>query len=65
MLIDKHNFDVHLFDKLGFTTLHFSVRYGSYELFRYFTEMGADIYLKIHRGCNCLHIAALYGHLDL
>ena len=65
MLIDKHNFDVHLFDNLGFTTLHFSVRYGSYELFRYFTEMGADIYLKIHRGCNCLHIAALYGHLDL
>ena len=65
MLIDKHNFDVHLIDNLGFTALHFSARYGSYELFRYFTEMGADIYLKSHGGCNCFHIAALYGHLDL
>ena len=64
-LIDKHNFDVHMVSKSGCSALHYSVRYGSYELFRYFAEVGADIFLKTRNGSNCLHIAALNGHLDL
>ena len=27
--------------------------------------MRFDIYLKSNNGLNCLHIAAMYGHLDL
>ena len=65
ILIDKHNFDKHMADKDGYTALHYSARYGSYELFRYFADMGVDIYLKDNDGMNCLHIAALYGHLNL
>ena len=65
ILVDKHNFNVHVVSKDGCTTLHYSARYGSYEMFRYFADMGADIYLKSHKGWNCLHIAAMYGHLRL
>ena len=65
ILIDKHNFDFDMVDYNGFSTLHYSARYGSYKLIRYFADMGADINLKNHNGCNCLHIAALYGHLNL
>ena len=65
ILVDKHNFNVHVVSKDGCATLHYSARYGSYEMFRYFADMGADIYLKSHKGWNCLHIAAMYGHLGL
>ena len=65
ILIDKHNFDKHMPTNIGWTVLHYSARYGSYELFRYFADMGVDIYLKDNDGRNCLHIAALYGHLNL
>ena len=64
-LIDKHNFDTHQFDNEGWTALHYSVKNGSYELVKYFNGFGADIDLKTNNGRNCLHIAALYGHLDL
>ena len=49
----------------GWTVLHYSAKYGSYDLFRYFADMGANINLKDNDGSNCLHIAALYGHLKL
>ena len=62
ILKDKHNFDVNMADESGRTTLHYSVRYGSYELFTYFADMGADIYLKDNEGWDCLHIAAIYEH---
>ena len=65
IFISKHNFDVHMVDNKGWAALHHSVICGSYELFSYFCDMGADIYLKSHNGWNCLHIAALYGHLKL
>ena len=65
ILKDKHKFDVHMVTKKGCTALHYSVRYGSYDLFTYFANMGADIYLKNKDGWNCLHIAALNGHLNL
>ena len=64
-LIDKGNFDVHRADKDGWTALHFSARNGVIELFTYFINMGSDINLKTNDGKNCLHIAALHGHLNL
>ena len=64
ILIDKHRFDMHMTDNKGFTALHVSVKYGSYELFRYFADMGVDINIKSNDGLNCLHIAAGYGHLN-
>ena len=65
VLIDKHEFDVNMTNNLGWTALHFSARIGSYELVAYFVDMGTDIRLKINDGYNCLHIAALKGHLNL
>ena len=42
-----------------------SVQSGSYELVKFFVEKGADIYEKTKADENCLHIAALNGHLNL
>ena len=64
-LIDKHSFDVHISDYEGWTALHHSARNGSYELVTYFAGVGTDINLKDKNGMNCLHIAAMYGHLNL
>ena len=65
ILIDKHNFNVHTADKDGWRAIHFSARSGCYKLLRYFIGMGSNIYVKTNDGSNCLHIAALSGHLDL
>ena len=65
MLIDKHEFDVHMTSNDGWTALHWSVKSGNYELVTYFTDMGTDIHLKTNKGFNCLHIAAYKGHLNL
>ena len=65
MLINKHKFDVHMTDEMGFTALHFSIQSGSYELLRYLEDIGTDINLKVNDGRNCLHIAAFYGHLNI
>ena len=64
-LIERHKFDMDLPDDDGWTALHHSVRNGSYELVKYFADMGADINLKDNLGMNCLHIAAKNGHSDL
>ena len=64
-LINKQNFDVNVTDNSGWATLHYSARNGSYELLTYFSESGNDIYLQTNDGSNCLHIAALWGHLKL
>ena len=65
ILIVNYNFDVNMVNKKGWAALHYSARYGSYELLRYFADVGADIYLKSYDGWNCLHISALNGHLNL
>ena len=65
MLIDKHKVDLHITDNEGWTAVHCSSQSGNYELVAYFVEMGADIHLKTDDGRNCLHIAALQGHLNL
>ena len=64
-LINKYNVDVQLPDNDGWTALHFSAGSGSYEIVKYFTNMGIKINLKTKDGMNCLHIAARYGHLNL
>ena len=65
MLIDKHKVDLHITDNEGWTAAHSSAQSGNYELVAYFVEIGADIHLKTDGGINCLHIAALKGHLNL
>ena len=52
-------------DNGGWTPLHFSIKNGSFDLFKYFLDMGSDIYLKTRNGSNCLQIAASNGHLNL
>ena len=64
-LVERHKFDVHRADNDGLTTLHHSARNGRYDLVRFFTDLGTDIHLNTKRGKNCLHIAALKGHLPL
>ena len=63
--VDKLNFNVHMADHDGWIAFHFAARKGSYELVRYFANMGTDLDLKTNDGKNCLHIAVLYGHLNL
>ena len=64
-LIVKKEFDVNIASNDGWTILHYAARNGSYELLKYFTDIGVDIDLKTNLGWNCLHIAAFYGHLNL
>ena len=65
ILIDSHRFNVNMADKNGCAALHHSARSGKYELFTYFADKTPDIHVKTNTGLNCLHIAALSGHLDL
>ena len=65
LLVNKHNFDVHMVNDAGFTALHFSAHNGNYELLKFFVDKGIDILLKTKTGTNCLHIAAACGHLNL
>ena len=64
-LIDKHNFDANIADDNGCTALHYSVRKGSYELFSNIMHMVTNIYVQNKNGMNCLHLAALHGHLNI
>ena len=64
-LIDEDNFDVQMADNDGWRALHYSTRNGSYELFTFFVDKGSDVHIKTKNGTNCLHIASLYGHLNL
>ena len=64
-LLDKHTFNAGMKNNGGCTALQFSTENGNYELIKYFVNMGSDIHLKDNLGRNCLHIAALHGHLNL
>ena len=64
-LLDKHNFDVELPDRGGWTALHYFAQNGSYELVKIVADMGVDIDLTTNDGKNCLHIAAEYSHFKL
>ena len=43
MLVNKHNFDVHMTDNKGSTAIHFSAARGSYELIKFFIDKGTNI----------------------
>ena len=64
-ILDSNTLSVHVTDDDGSIAFHYSARCGSFELFRYFADMGVDINIKNNDGWNCLHVAALYGHLNL
>ena len=64
-LLEKHDFDIHMTDNGGWTPLHFSIKNGSFDLFKYLLDMGSNVYLTTRNGSNCLHIAAWNGHLNL
>ena len=64
-LINKHKFEMNMFDNLGFTELHWSAYNGNYELFKFFADKVTDIYLKTKFGMNCLHLAASKDDLNL
>ena len=64
-LISKHNIDVQLQNHIGWTALHYFAKKGSYELFKAVADMGVDINLKTNNGENCLHIATMFGHMNL
>ena len=64
-LVTKHKFDVNIANHNGRTALHSSAQSGNYDLFKYFAGLISDIYLKDIRGLNCLHVAAIEGHLNL
>ena len=65
ILINKNYFDGQISANDGCTALHYFAINGRYELIKFLADMGADINLKNNLGLNCLHIAALYGHLNL
>ena len=65
ILIDKHKFDVHMTDNRGWRALHFSAQSGKYKNVKLFADKKTDIYIKTKGGANCLHIAAVHGHLNL
>ena len=52
-------------DDDGWTALHYYVRYGNIDRVTYYANKDIDITLKTNDGKNCLHIAALFGHLNL
>ena len=64
-LISKHNFDVQITDREGWSPLHYFAKRSSYELVKTVADMGIDINLKTNDGKNCLHIAADRGHFSL
>ena len=49
----------------GWTVLHYSAQSGNLELFEYLLKSGSLIHEKTKNKCNCLHIAASNGHLNL
>ena len=64
-LVESYKFNVHMIDNSGKCPLHNSVENGHLELFQYFLEMGSNVYLKTKENQNCLHFAALGGHIKL
>ena len=52
-------------DVKGWNALHYAVKSGNLELFRFFIEKGCDVYSKTNINSNCLHITASNGRLKL
>ena len=63
-LVNNHKFNVHLTADFGVLPLHFFATTGNYKLFKFFAQKNNDIFVKTNGGFNCVHIAALKGHLS-
>lgn len=61
----KYSIDLTHKDESGDTALVKSIRKGNSIIFKWLVETGADIYCHNDRGKTPLHIAALYGKLDI
>ena len=64
-LLGSYKFNVNIIDSSGKSPLHNSIENGHFELFQFFIEMGSNAYLKTKANQNCLHFAALGGHMEL
>ena len=65
IFIYEHGFQEDTADIYGFTPMHYSAGSGNLELVKLFLDRGADIYLRTNDGCNCLHLAAFRGQLNI
>ena len=65
ILINKHNFDVHVATNDDWTVLHCSVKSGSFELFSYFVDKKVEIYCRTRNMENVLHLSSQDGHFDM
>ena len=64
-LVEEHDFKVKVTDDNWWAPLHCAGRSGNYELFLYFLNKGSEIYCKTKHDGNVVHIAALFGHVDI
>ena len=65
VLLEIYNVDLQMSDDDAWSVLHFAAKAGNIELFQYLIDKGSDVYRQKGDGMNCLHIAALNGHLRL
>ena len=64
-ILKYYVFEIEMKCDKGWTILHYSAQSGDLELFEYLLEKGSLIYEKTKNNCNCLHIAASNGCLNL
>ena len=64
-LVTKYNFDMHVPDEDGWNALDYSIKNCSLKLLKLFLQIENRIQLKKIDRNNCLHILALYGHMNL
>ena len=62
VLLEEHNFDLHLNDDDGRSALLCAAESGDLELFKYLQGRGSNIYKQRKDGMNCLHITASKGY---
>ena len=65
VLLKNYNFSLEVIDHNGVSALLFAAKVGNLELFQYLLEEGDDLYREKNNGMNCLHVAAVNGHLRL
>ena len=58
-------FDFYQADSKGWMVFHHHAKNGNHQEIKLLFDMGINIHLTKNDGKNCLHIAALYGHLNL
>jgi ankyrin repeat protein len=52
-------------NKYVLTPLLLAANYGKLEVFRYLTEIGADINIRPDNGLTSLHLAAVSGNVEI